>query len=94
MKTTDVLSLMVEHEGLTIKEYLCKLLRTLWRHQEGFSGKRPFGNSGWEYDLYIPLVKAKVINGEIDEDGYLDSVDEKAGHRVIDNCITVIFNGV
>ena len=36
----------------TIGEYFEKLLLTLWDEQEDFSGKRPFGNSGWEYDVY------------------------------------------
>lgn len=30
----------------TVGEYLAKLLAELWLHDEGFSGKRPFGNSG------------------------------------------------
>lgn len=32
----------------TIGEYLKKLLLTLWDEEDGFSGKRPFGNSSWK----------------------------------------------
>lgn len=72
----------------TIGEYLIKLLSTLWQEQERFSGKRPFGNSDWEYDLYVPLVKANVISGEIDEEyGDVFSLDEKAGHKIIADLI-------
>lgn len=35
----------------TIRGYLKALLHKLWDEDEGFSGKRPFGNSGWYRDL-------------------------------------------
>lgn len=57
-----------------IRDYLANLLLTLWSEREGFSGKRPFGNSGWEYDLYEALVQAGVVAGKLDEDGYLEEV--------------------
>lgn len=56
----------------TVKGYLKALLFTLWDENEGFSGKRPFGNSGWECDLAMALVKGKFIKGRISgeyEDG-------------------------
>lgn len=52
-------------ETLTIRDYFKALLDRLWEQGEGFSGKRPFGNSGWEYDLQRPLVMAGVIAGTI-----------------------------
>jgi hypothetical protein len=45
----------------TIGEYLGTLLLTLWQEGESFNGKRPFGNSGWEYDVYRGLIKAGVV---------------------------------
>jgi hypothetical protein len=66
-----------------IREYLHALLDTVWVEGEGFSGKRPFGNSGWEHDLYVPLIKAKVIKGVLDEDGYIHDVDDKKGYKVV-----------
>lgn len=55
----------------TVADYLKKLLRALVIEQEGFSGKRPFGNSGWICDLAYPLVKAKFIKGSVySEDDY------------------------
>ena len=71
----------------TIRHYLHKLLKTLWQEGEDFSGKRPFGNSGWEYDLYIALCRAKAITGEIDNNGGLLSFDEKAANTAIFNAI-------
>lgn len=63
---------------LSVREYLHALLRTLWREQEGFSGKRPFGNSGWDCELYAPLIREKFIPGALDEDGYVERVGAEA----------------
>lgn len=52
-------------ETLTIRGYFKAMLDKLWEQGEGFSGKRPFGNSGWEADLQRPLVLAGVIDGTI-----------------------------
>lgn len=51
----------------TIRGYLKALLSELWDKGEGFSGKRPFGNSGWERELYFPLVKAGRVAGKIEK---------------------------
>lgn len=58
----------------TIRGYLIALVEKIWREAEGFSGKRPFGNSSWQSDLYIPLAKAGYIVATFDEDGYLDEI--------------------
>ena len=81
MTNEEVLDLRTD-EGQTIREYLHSLLKTLWEEEEGFSGKRPFGNSGWTFDLYIPLIRSGLITGDI-EDGYINTVDEKRGHEII-----------
>lgn len=85
--TARILSLEIGGENdsgePTVRGYLVALLRTLWHEGEGFSGKRPFGNSSWEYDLYVPLIKAGLIRGKLDEDGYIDGVDDKAGDKLI-----------
>ncbi len=55
------------NKPITIREYLEELLKTLWREGEGFSGKRPFGNSGWQYDMYSVLKKKGLIREKLDE---------------------------
>jgi hypothetical protein len=60
---------------VSIKSYLLTLLNTLLCEKEGFCGKRPFGNSGWEYELYACMISHDLVNGQIDEDGYIDSMD-------------------
>ena len=97
MNKADVLDLKIESddhpEDLTIRGYLHLLLTTLWEEGESFNGKRPFGNSGWEYDLYLPLVKADVVNGTLDEDGYLDECDNKSADALVFELINECFFG-
>lgn len=71
----------------TVRGYLVTLLAEVWRWKEGFGGKRPFGNSGWAHDLYVPLVKAGFIAGSYDEDGYVEEVDTDAGDQLIAEAI-------
>lgn len=81
--TADILALPMQQPNdagaATIREYLVKLLATLWDEGEGFSGKRPLGNSCWESDLYIPLIKAGIVEGVLDEEnGWLDEISDEA----------------
>jgi len=70
MTNKEMLNLKIDNEyfddSLTIRGYLLLLLSELWEQGECFSGTRPFGNSDWEWDLYKPLIKAGVIQGEED----------------------------
>lgn len=81
-------------DNLTIRDYLRVLLETLWEEGEGFSGKRPFGNSGWDRDLYVPLVKHGFISGKLDENGYIDEIDEKEAGKYVFELITAAFHGI
>jgi hypothetical protein len=75
----------------TIGQYLGQLLLTLWEEGECFSGKRPFGNSGWEYEIYRGLIQAGAVAGTVDEYGDIQTVDEKAANQLISNHITQLF---
>jgi len=75
-------------QDISIKGYLKKLLETVWSEGESFSGKRPFGNSGWEYDLYTPLVAGGFVEGELDADGCIKTVDKVAADTMIFDIIT------
>lgn len=77
-------------EAKTIGEYLRNLLLAVWQEKEGFSGKRPFGNSSWEYEL-VALVKAGIKIGVIDEFGDVESVDEEQLDSLITNAIREVF---
>lgn len=67
----------------TLVGYLGKLLRTLWVEEEGFSGKRPFGNSSWKWDVNAELVAAGLVKGSFFDDGCLDDIDSKAADELI-----------
>lgn len=63
---------------VTVKDYLKELLLTLWKKGEGFSGKRPFGNSRWTGELAILLIEAKALQGFVkwdDSNTYIQDFD-------------------
>lgn len=62
----------------TVRDYLKKLLKDLWQKGDGFDGKRPFGNSNWEYDIYLALVVAGLVPGTLDEDGFLHEFSDES----------------
>lgn len=65
-------------DAATVRDYLKTLLAKLWEEEESFSGKRPLGNSGWQYDLYKPLVQAGLVAAVDDRD---------AAHKMIADAI-------
>jgi hypothetical protein len=80
---------------LTIRDYMKELLATLFREGEGFSGKRPFGNSGWEYDVIEPLVRAGAVRGtfyeaEEGEAPELEGYDHRDFERVVAEMIQAL----
>lgn len=59
----NVLDVIVDGDlgKVPLRYYLGKLLYTLWCDGEGFSGKRPFGNSGWDYDIAYALCAGGFV---------------------------------
>ena len=76
----------------TVKKYLKLLLITMWEKGEEFSGKRPFGNSGWEFDLYDPLIRAGFIPGTIDTDLEIMEYDGDQAELIVISIIEYIFS--
>jgi len=79
----------------TVGEYLGLLLSTLWLQNESFSGKRPFGNSDWQYVVYMAMVKAGLATGVVYEEygsEYLDEIDEVAADEIILQAIRLAYN--
>ena len=54
-------------DDLTVRQYLFALIKTLWDEGESFSGKRPFGNSGWDIELMAQLAKAGFVTRDARE---------------------------
>lgn len=79
----------MRRDKITIRDYLKELLVTLWEEGESFSGKRPFGDSGWEYEIFGALVDNKVIHGT-NEDYCLD-LDEDEALKLVIKLINYVF---
>jgi hypothetical protein len=71
----------------SVRGYLASLLEALWLDGPNFSGKRPFGQSGWKWDVYEALVTAGLVDGRFDADGCLATVDADTADRLIHNAI-------
>lgn len=87
-KTMDVREILMlpmesnDADAKTLGEFIMLLGAELFEDQEDFSGKRPFGNSGWILDAYTPLIVAGIIDGQLDQYGYLEKVDSDAGDKI------------
>jgi hypothetical protein len=96
MTSEEILNLPMDDndaKAATVRDYLKALLAELWQKDECFSGKRPFGNSGWKYDLYSALVLGKAVAGEvIEEDGYreIECNDTDAADKLIAEAIKAL----
>ncbi len=81
MAPEKMLELVIDNTDLgrvTIREYMKALLDELLTSGESFSGKRPFGNSGWEGFAAAALITAKQLKGMTDdEEGYAYGYDEQ-----------------
>ena len=73
----------------SIRGYLVELVATVWREGEGFSGKRPFGDSGWQSELYKPLVTAGLVRAHPNGCGWggIHPDDRKAASQLIQAAI-------
>jgi hypothetical protein len=49
---------------VSYREYFKELLRAVWLEEEGFDGKRPFGNSGWQCDPIDGLIEGGFAKTE------------------------------
>jgi len=67
----------------TIGAFFRESMKKLWIEDEGFSGKRPFGNSDWKHGIYHALYDGGLIRGKTDEEGYLTWWDRKEADKLI-----------
>jgi hypothetical protein len=77
---------------VTLNEFLRRLLLGVFIDGECFSGKRPFGNSGWEYSIYEALIRDGLIEGKLDSDGYVEKMNREKGEEFVKAYIDQIFN--
>lgn len=73
-----------DSEASTVRGYLITLLSVIWTDGGDL---KPFGNSGWQNDIYIPMVRAGWISGEFIDDYYVKKIDHVAGDALIGTAI-------
>ena len=49
-----------------------------------FDSKRPFGNSDWDCDLIVCLIKNNIIYGKLDEDGCIEEYDWEQADKIME----------
>lgn len=67
----------------TVGKFLQALLLKLWTEEESFSGKRPFGNSGWKSDVFRALAEENFVPGQEDEEGWFECLDDNEADAII-----------
>lgn len=101
MNGVDILALPMfptDSDATTIGGYLVALLRAVWKQGELFHGHPPF-DGWWSEDLFIALILAGCIDGEVGEDDgrrYLDFIDEEneeKGDALIVSAIEALLPG-
>ena len=74
---------------VSVRHFLIELAKQCWIEGESFGGNRPFGNSGWQYEVYYALADAGFIKGKRVGNEWL-TLDDKAGHKLILACFDAI----
>lgn len=77
----------------TVRGYLVALVAEVWREEQCFSGKRPFGNSGWKGDFDKAFITAGWVTGNLDEDGWVEIADDDAVDRLVRSAIQGLADG-
>lgn len=92
----DLLDLEVENPvgsgSITIREYFRLLLSTLWKKEKKFNGGAPFIDFGWREDIYVALVKADIVDGDVDEEGDVGWFDKIRAEAIVLEMIDDCFN--
>ncbi len=52
----------------SVREFLAKIIQEVWMWEDSFSGKRPFGNSGWKWDVYTALIDAGIVEYDLNDE--------------------------
>jgi hypothetical protein len=75
----------------TVRGYLVALIEAMW--SDDISGKDPFGNSGWRGDFGRAFFEVGWVQGTVEANGYVSSVDEEAIDRLVRSAIQGLADG-
>ncbi len=84
------LSLIVEPYDLkemTVRSYMLELVAAVLIEEESFSGKRPFGESGWRVGIEEALIKGGFLKGKVNEPGYGCTFDPQDFKKLVRNLV-------
>lgn len=62
---------------LSLREYLRLMLSELWQRHSDFDGKRPYGFSGWKFDVYKAMILGGFLEGTLDADGFVQTLSKE-----------------
>lgn len=79
-------------DAATVGEFLGLLLSTLWLQNEGFSGKRPLGNSDWQHQVYTSLIEGGLVEGVVNKWGEVEPENFYAADELILQAIRLAYN--
>lgn len=68
---------------VSLREYFQELLIRIWDEGEDFRGKRPFGSSGWAWDLRRAVILAGAVPGVVENGTVVQLDDVDAADRII-----------
>ena len=95
MTPNDLLHMQFHSDELdrtvTLKQYFILLAQTVWKEGEEFSGKRPWGNSSWQYEVYAAMIK-NGFEGKLDSYGGVEKIDTRAADEAIVAAINWWYN--
>lgn len=76
---------------ITIREHLYELFSDLFHQGEFFNSTRPWGNSGWQFDVYTALIREGILPGMLDSEGFLNKCDEDECKKFVIEMIKFVF---
>ena len=85
---STLLDTPIDWEGSkTLREAFKLLLKTLFEEGEYFSGKRPLGNSSWEWEIGAEFIKAGILKGNDGSDGSDVAFDWEEYQTIINDAL-------
>ena len=85
-ETLDLPMLENDAGAKTFRDYFKALVREVCQRQESFSGKRPFGNSDWIFELYESMIHQNIV--KVKDSDRLTSGE----YATLDSAITKMVN--
>lgn len=87
----EIKNIRMPDSDKTIGDFLTDLFVGLWDKGERFNSKRPFGTSGWKFEVYAALVSAGIVEGVLDEDNCVKIAEIDKADALVQGAIVEVF---